>query len=200
MDHRTRVDVRGEIVVGLADEEPVRDIEERGTESADGVENLGGCRDRRVDGRCHEKRDEGGRKQAPIPACVEARQANVPVVEKVPSQQLGDEIAGQDEEDVYADEPAVQAMTARVKRDDEIDRDGSEPVEIWPILPDVPHLGWRPEITRHRHSHRTDRTRHGRRRLKTGAGKTARSALCHESRMSDSNRRPADYKSAALAN
>jgi hypothetical protein len=44
------------------------------------------------------------------------------------------EIAGKDEEDVDTDEPGGETRDAGVKRDDEVDRDRAQAVELGPVM------------------------------------------------------------------
>ena len=65
---------------------------------------------------------------------------------------LRDEEAGQDEEDVDADEAAAEAAEPGVVRDDEIDRDRPQPVEMRAIAQvRLTRAGSRPSLRSRHH-------------------------------------------------
>ena len=132
--HRAGVDVAGEVVVGLADEEPVRDIEERGLDRAQRVDHLGRRRDR-GEGRGRDRQhDERRGQQPPEAPGIEPCEADAALAPDIAQQQLGHQEAREHEEDIDADEPAVEACEAGVERDHEIHGDGAQPVELGTVV------------------------------------------------------------------
>ena len=130
MQHGVGVDVRREVVGRLVDEEPVRDEQARGAETAHRLEHVRRCRDHEERERGQDQRGERRGKDAPNAAGVEAAPVQPSRGCEIAQQDARDEKAGQDEEDVDADEAAAQTTEPGVERDDEIDRDRPQPIEV----------------------------------------------------------------------
>ncbi len=134
LEHRIARDVGTEVAGRLVDEVPVRDVEERSLERADRVGDLQRRRDRDVHEAGHDQRDERGRQQPAEPPRVEAGEPDAAEPEQIAEQQLGDEVARQDEEDVDAHVTAGEAAVAGVEQHDEVDGDRAQAVEVRAVL------------------------------------------------------------------
>jgi hypothetical protein len=130
VQHRTRVDVRREVVGRLPDEEPVGDVQAGSAKAAEHIEHLGGRRDCRIGDSAHDECHERSGKDPSSSACVEPLVGDPPDRHKIVEQDRGDEKARQDEEDVDADEPTVEASEPGMECDDEVHRDCAQPVEM----------------------------------------------------------------------
>ena len=130
LEHRVARDVGAEIAGRVVDEVPVRDVQERRLERADRVGHLQRRRDRDVDERRHDQGHERGGQQSPEPPRIEACQPDPAGSEQVPQEQLGHEVARQDEEDVDPDVAAGERTGSGVEQDDEVDGDGAQAVEV----------------------------------------------------------------------
>src|SRR5439155_6943258 len=88
------------------------------------------CRDDRVQ---HARDDQHGRgrgQNATEPARVEAAEVDASVIEEIADEDARHEIAGQYEEDVDADERAVEPAQPGVERDNEVHGEGAQAVEL----------------------------------------------------------------------
>ena len=82
-------------------------------------------------GEHRDDRDQGGRRQDPAGAAGPERpDRDLPGEQHLAIEQPGDQVAGDDEEDVDADEAAGQERHARVGSDDQQDRDGAQPLDV----------------------------------------------------------------------
>ena len=135
MQDRARVDVAAEVVVRLPDEEPVRDVEERGLDAtgAPSITSAGAATAANAAAVTSRTTNDGWEQAAEAPG-VEAREPDAALAVDVAQEQLGDEVAGEDEEDVDADEAAVEAGEPGVERDDQVHRDRAQPVELGPVV------------------------------------------------------------------
>ena len=89
--------------------------------------------DRPEDDRDHHQVDRRRRQQAPNPPGVEAAEVDPARGAEVADQQVRDQVAGQHEEHVDADEPAPGAHEAGVERKHQVHGDGAEAIEIGAI-------------------------------------------------------------------
>jgi len=77
-----------------------------------------------------EQRQRGRGKDPPRAADVEAAERDAPAPLGLREQEPGDQVPGEDEEDVDADEAAAEERDARVAQDDEQNRDRSETLDV----------------------------------------------------------------------
>ena len=152
VEHRRLVE-RRPVPVGLADEVPVGHVGERPAAGASDTVELGGRTEHpRTEGDDGDQ-DEHGRQQTPEPPPPERQQSDATVV-GVAQQQRRDEEAGQGEEQVDAEEPALQV--AGVEQEHGDDRGGAQTVERGQVLPCEPRRGRRDDarlgrvVSRHR--------------------------------------------------
>ena len=133
MQDRARRDLGAEVVGGLAEEEPVGRVQERGADRVHRVQHLGRRRDRGIDRGGDDQHHERGREQPPEPPGVEASEPDRSRGTNVAQQHLGDEVPREDEEDVDADVAALEPVDTGMESEDEVDGNRPEAVEVWPV-------------------------------------------------------------------
>ena len=130
MQHRAGRRVRGEVVQGVAGEEPVGRVE-RGVDDPGG--DLGALR-RGDDPAAHQGgRDEHHRcrrQQSPQSTGPEVRQVDAAGPADLPQQQAGDEVAREYEEQVHPDEATAEARNTGVVQHDGEDGDGAQALDV----------------------------------------------------------------------
>jgi hypothetical protein len=77
-----------------------------------------------------EQRQRGRGEDPPRAADVEAAERDAPAPLRLREQEPGDQVPGEDEEDVDADEAAAEERDARMAQDDEQNRDRSETLDV----------------------------------------------------------------------
>src|SRR5579864_7734562 len=114
-------------------EMPIREVQEGGAEVVDRDERLQRRRDDQIRNRADDEHHGRCGQDAPEPPGVEAPKVDASAGHEVAEQDPCNEKSGQDEEDVDADEAPGEDAETGVERDDEIDRETPQTVEIWPI-------------------------------------------------------------------
>ena len=134
--HEGRVpDVAGEVVRTVGDELPVGEVDERRLRVAHQPEPLGLRGDQHEhDGR-HDDRDHRGGQQPAYASGVVAPQPELARRVHLAEHHVGDEEAGQDEEEVQHDEAAGRPGHAGVEEDDDDDRERAQAVELGAVPP-----------------------------------------------------------------
>lgn len=111
---------------------PVVDVEDRRDDRLAELVRLGGAEDRHPGDHDQEHQEER-RQQAAGAAEPEAAQVDRALLHELAEQDVGDQVAGEGEEDADAEQPAGSPAEAEVEEDDRQDRDCSQAVQPWHI-------------------------------------------------------------------
>ena len=141
--HRAGRGVRREVVDRAGRQAPVDDVEPAGH---DVLGHVAPPDERQGDHRADDDADQregGGRQQPPGAPGVEPLEGDVAALLQLAGQQVGHEVAGDDEEDVDPDEPTRQPRHAGVPQHDADDGDGPQPLDVRAEAGPVERLGRR---------------------------------------------------------
>ena len=141
VQERALVDVGGEVVAGGGQEVPVGVVEQGAARVADDREARHHRPQQREDQAGRDDDEDRGGQQPADPAGVEAADAQPPGLLELAEQHPGHEEAGEAEEQVDADEAARGPAQPGVEEQHQVDRHGTQPVEVGSVAAD--HAGHR---------------------------------------------------------
>ena len=118
------------IVHGVSRECPVLNVERAGADLSCSLGPDSGRQEQHRRQPADRKNEQGRGKQASDPPCPEAAQAHRPCSCHLPVQMRGDQIAGDDEEDVHTDESTGQRVRPEVEQHDEKDSDSAKTLDL----------------------------------------------------------------------